>query len=539
MKNHHFLLIILLCFGITKLQAQLVTGEEVAVTDTEAGKVRGFIQNGIYTYKGIPYAEAARFEMPKKTASWEGVRSSMTYGPVCPLVDPTTTVMDEIEFFFNHDWGYTSEECLCLNVWTPGINDGKKRPVMFWIHGGGYTAGSSQELPSYHGENLAKKGDVVVVSINHRLNILGFLDLSAYGEKYKHTANLSIIDMKAALEWVQANIAHFGGDPNNVTIFGQSGGGAKVNNLMAMPSAKGLFHKAVNQSGSFRMAMLEKTETQQIAAEVLNILGLKPEQVDELQTMPFQKLSDAGKQALKKVESEMKTEGRPVTGFGLNWGPSRDGDVLPYQIFSPEAFELSKEVPLLIGTTKNEFMPSLRTGLSNATHEQVLGFVKQTYGDKADTFLSAVKAAYPKDTKPSDLIDVDVMFRPGAVVQANEKSAVKNGAPVYMYLFTWQSPSLGGKYKAMHCMELPFVFNNIDRCHEMTGGTKEAYGLADKVSQAWINFARSGDPNHDDLPKWPAYNAENTPTMHFDGQCEVKPQMDKALFEVIKTGRRE
>ena len=240
-----------ICHFVT---AQLQTGENVAVTNTDAGKVRGYIHNGIYTYKGIPYAQAKRFEAPQKPKAWTGVRGSMTYGPVAPLIDPITSVQDESEFVYNHDWGYTSEDCMSVNIWTPGITDGKKRPVMFWIHGGGFTAGSSHELPSYDGENLAKKGDVVVVSINHRLNILGFLDLSAYGDKYKHSANASIIDIKAALEWVKANIENFGGDPNNVTIFGQSGGGAKVNTLMAMPSAKGLFHKAINASLPWLMA---------------------------------------------------------------------------------------------------------------------------------------------------------------------------------------------------------------------------------------------------------------------------------------------
>src|SRR5205809_606763 len=228
-----FACLMLVACVCTVANAQLQTGDNVAVTGTDAGKVRGYINNNVYTYKGIPYAQAKRFEAPQKPTPWQSIRSSMTYGPVAPLTDPTTTVQDESEFLFHHDWGYTNENCLVLNVWTPGINDGKKRPVMFWIHGGGFTAGSSQELPSYDGESLAKTGDVVVVSINHRLNILGFLDLSAYGEKYKHSANVSILDIKAALEWVKTNIANFGGDPDNVTIFGQSGGGAKVNTLMA------------------------------------------------------------------------------------------------------------------------------------------------------------------------------------------------------------------------------------------------------------------------------------------------------------------
>ena len=514
--------------------AQIQTGENVAVTNTDAGKVRGYIHQSIYTYKGIPYAEAKRFEAPQKPKPWQGVRSSMTYGPVSPLMDPTVSVMDESEFAFHHDWGYTNEDCMRINVWTPGISDGKKRPVMFWIHGGGYTAGSSQELPSYDGESLAKKGDVVVVSINHRLNILGFLDLSAYADKYKHSANVSILDIKAALEWVKENIANFGGDPNNVTIFGQSGGGAKVNTLMSMPSAKGLFHKAINESGSFRTAVLEKPMTQAIAAEVMKALNFQPEQVDSLQKISYARLVEAGKKAIKIISDKMKAEGKPLPGFGLSWGPSVDGEDLPYQLFSKEAFELSKNVPLLIGTVKNEFMPSLFQGMGDAPLDKIQEYIKKQQGDKADAYIAAVKKAYPNDTKPSDLIDVDVMFRPGAVSQAMEKSAIPGGAPVYMYLFTWQSPVMGGKYKAVHCMELAFAFNNIHRCEEMTGGGKDAYALADKVSSAWINFARNGNPGHKGLPAWPAFNAKNTATMHFNNTCEVKPQLDKELFDLVK-----
>lgn len=528
-----FLFIPCFFFLMQNIHAQLVTGETVAVTSTESGKVRGYVSNGIVTYKGIPYAEAKRFEVATKPKPWDGIRSSMSYGPVAPLIDPTTTVQDESEFVFDHSWGYTSEDCLRINVWTPGINDGKKRPVMFWIHGGGFTAGSSQELPSYDGENLARNGDVVVVSINHRLNVLGFLDLSAYGEKYKYSANLSVLDMRLALEWVKTNISNFGGDPSNVTIFGQSGGGAKVNVLMAMPSAKGLFHKAINQSGSFRTSSLEKSTTQAIAAEVLKELNISANKVDDIQNIPFAQLSIASKKALKTIEDKLKAEGKPVIGFGLNWGPSVDGDLLPHQLFSNEAFELSKNVPLLIGTVKNEFMPSLRAGLSNASLDKVTEFINKQHGDKAEAFTKAAKNAYPDYTKPSDLIDIDVTFRPGAVYQANQKSAISGGAPVYMYLFDWQSPVMDGKYKAIHCMEIAFCFNNIQRTRNMTGGTKEAQALADKVSQAWINFAKTGNPNHKGLPNWPNYAAQNTATMHFNNTCSVKPQMDKELFELV------
>jgi para-nitrobenzyl esterase len=529
-----YILLLAACWLSSAAVAQLQTGDDVAVTQTESGRVRGYVHNQIFTYKGIPYAEADRFMAPAKPRPWANVRSSMTYGPVSPLLDPTTSVQDESEFFFHHDWGYTNEDCMRLNVWTPGLTDGKKRPVMVWIHGGGFVAGSSQELPAYEGENLAKKGDVVVVSINHRLNILGYLDLSAYGEKYKYSANLSVLDMKVALEWVKNNIANFGGDPNNILIFGQSGGGAKVNTLMAMPSAKGLFQKAVNESGSFRTAMLEKTDTQRIAVEVLTELGLQPNQADELQKIPFERLAAAGKKALNTVAAKMKAEGKPVIGFGLSWGPSRDGDLLPYQPSSPEALDLSKNIPLLIGTVKNEFVASLGTGLTNGTAAQVQNFVKTRYGAKADAYTAAAKKAYPADTKPSDLMDIDLIFRPGTVVQANQKSALPGGAAVYMYFFNWQSPVLGGKFKGFHCIELPFVFNNIARCEEMTGGGKEAYALADKVSQAWINFARTGNPNHAGLPQWAPYTASTGATMFFDNTSQIRYHHDRELLEVMK-----
>lgn len=512
----------------------LQTGKDIAVTNTESGKVRGVIHHGIYTYKGIPYAKADRFMPPSKPEPWDGIRSSTSWGPVAPLLTPTTRVQDEPEFVFDHDWGYTNEDCLVLNVWTPSIDDGKKRPVMFWIHGGGFTAGSSQELPSYHGENLSKNGDVVVVSVNHRLNVLGFLDLSAYGDKYSHSANNSMLDLVAALEWVKTNISNFGGDPDNVTIFGQSGGGAKVNTLMAMPAARGLFHKAINQSGAMRSGILEKAETGAIAAETLKLLNIAPTEVDSLQTIPFSALAEASSKALKVVEERMKAEGKPIMGFGLGWGPSRDGKDLPYQVNSEEVLEMSKEIPLLIGTVKNEFAPFANMRFADVSDEDIIAHIREQYKDKADAYIAAVKKAYPNDTEAKDLLDVDTMFRPGAVQQANTKASLEGGAPVYMYLFTWQSPVFDGKYKALHCMELPFVFDNIERCEQMTGGGEEAHVLAEKMSTAWVNFARNGNPNHQGIPEWPEYSTQNTATMHFDTTCEVKPQLDKELFQLVE-----
>lgn len=505
----------------------VIAGAETAIVQTAYGKVKGYIHNGIFTYKGIPYAQAARFMMPEKPASWSGIRSSLTYGPVCPT-DLTTIVNDEFEFVFQHNWGYSNENCQSLNIWTSKINDGKKRPVMVWLHGGGFTAGSSVELPSYDGENIARKGDVVLVSLNHRLNILGFLDLSAYGEKYKSSANAGLLDLVAALQWVKQNIDQFGGDPDNVTIFGQSGGGAKVSSLMNAPAAKGLFQKAIVESGSYLNKFAEKSVAQQISAALLQELGLQPSQVDSLQKISYDVLNAAGKAALKKVEGVLRAAGKPIAGFGLSWGPSLDGSLLPYQPDEAAAVAISNNIPLLVGSTKNEFAPFI-PGTRNIIMDKATIQLEKKYAGKTADYLSAVLKAYPATTKPSDYLDLDFTFRAGTVRQANQK-AIPGAAAVYMYMFTWQSPVNDGIYKAMHCMELPFVFNNIARCEEMTGGGKEAYVLADKMSQSWINFARSGNPAAPGLPAWPAYTKENGSLMIFDNKCEVKSNHDKELL---------
>lgn len=284
--------------------------------------------------------------------------------------------------------------------------------------------------------------------------------------------------------------------------------------------------------GAFRTTMLDKQTTQIITAEVLKALNLQPNQADELQKIPVAQITDAGKKSLKGIADQMKAAGKTLPPCGLNWGPSLDGEYLPYQLFSKEAFDLSKNIRLMIGTVKNKFMPSLFANLTNAPPAKILDYIKNQQGNKADTYIAAVQKAYPDDTKPSDLIDVDAMFRPGSVSQANEKSSLTSGTSVYMYLFDWQSTVMDGKYKAVHCMEPAFAFNNINRFEERSGGTKQAYALADKVSSAWINFARNGNPNHKGLSNWPAYNITNTATMHFNNKCTVKPQLDKDLFEL-------
>ena len=505
---------------------RVIANANTAIVKTAYGDVRGFIHDGIFNFKGVQYARAERFLPPEPPESWQGVRTALSDLKVCPINRPTL-LPDEMEFAQQHRWGWETEDCLRLNVWSPGINDGKKRPVMVWLHGGGYSGGSSIELPFYDGENLARTGDVVVVSVNHRLNVLGFLDLSAYGEKWAASGNVGIADLVAALKWVNGSIAGFGGDPGNVMIFGQSGGGGKVTTLLSSPAAKGLFHKAAVQSGSL-VSFADQQTKREIAAELLSTLGLQPSQLDELQKMPYEKLWPAARTASQKVRERKQASG---IGALLDWAPAVDGALLPYQGDDPRAIEISRDVPVLVGSNKTEFMQSSRDA---QLREQagVDAWLAKRYGDKKDAYVAAVKKAYPNATRPSDLVDVDTMFRPGVIKQATTRVAAK-AAPVYVYLFTWEAPVLDGMFKSMHCLEIPFVFNSIDFAQQHTGGGPEAYALATKVSRSWVQFARTGNPNHPGMPAWPAFTPDNGATMMIDNASAVKAHPDGDLAKVL------
>jgi len=516
---------------ISEIKGEITVNSKDAIAKTESGKVSGYIEDGIHIFKGIPYAKAERFMPPTQPDPWEGVRSSRAYGPTCPQPFRTGWLVDEMAFQSNWDDGVPGEDCLRVNIWTPSLKDNKKRPVMVWLHGGGFTAGSGQELPSYDGTNLAAKGDVVVVTLNHRLNVLGFLDLSAFGEKYAESGNVGLLDLVAALKWVQNNIQEFGGDPSNVTIFGQSGGGGKVTSLLATPSAKGLFHKAIVQSGSI-LRVMESKYSRRIGAAVVEELGLKASQIDELKTMPYDKLLAAGEKAITKVKEESLKNGFNI--FLFNWSPTVDGTILPQQPFEDKAPETSFDVPMIIGSTLHEFMSgSWNPVLKNADKATAKEELEKRYGDKATAFIEAFGKAYPGH-KTVDLFDVDFLFRPDAVRQANYKS-LQGGAPVYMYLFNWESPVMDYAFRASHCMELPFVFDNVYLARHLTGGGKEAYLLADKMSQAWINFAYTGNPNTEGLPEWPVYNPEKGATMIFDNQPDIWYNHDKELLDIVNS----
>ncbi|MFH0841194.1 MAG: carboxylesterase family protein [Bacteroidota bacterium] len=516
----------------TRVTDTIKADSQTAIVQTESGTVAGYIDNGIFNFKGIPYAKAERFMPPQKPDPWEGVRSSRSYGPVCPINVASMILNDEMEFAQQHDFGYMNESCQNLNVWTPGINDGLKRPVMVWLHGGGYTAGSSRELPTYDGLNLSRTTDVVVVSINHRLNVLGFLDLSGIDEKYKYSANTGMLDIVAALEWVNKNITGFGGDPGNITIFGQSGGGGKVGTLMHMPSAKGLFHRSIMQSGAAG-GFQQKEFTQKVGLAIMEELGLKPKEVGMLKDIPHEELLAAGNAAVQKVAATMPGPGGLMRMLG--WAPSLDGEVIPYQIGTPEGNEIAKNVPLMIGTNKTEFGAGMfNPEIAKAGDEEIMKMLQERYGDQTDAFIETMKKIYPEDKKLADLLDIDVMFRPGTINFQNIKSGIEGGAPVYSYLFSWHSPILDGKLKAIHCMEIAFVFNNIARNREQSGDGPEAYALADKMSRAWAQFARTGDPNVEGVPQWPAYKEADGATMFFNNTCEVRYSYDIELMKFVR-----
>lgn len=511
-------------------KGEVIASSDKAIVQTESGKVGGYIENGMYIYKGVPYAKAERFMPPVAPDKWEGIRSSRSYGPTCPQGKRMGWYSDEHAFAFNWDDGYPDENCLRVNIWTPGINDCKKRPVMVWLHGGGYAAGSGQELPSYDGTNLAKKGDVVVVTLNHRLNVLGFLDLSAFGEKYAKSGNAGLLDLVAALQWINKNIASFGGDASNVTIFGQSGGGGKVSTLLATPSAEGLFHKAIVQSGSMLRTM-ESKFSRRIGTAMVEELGLKPSEIDEIQKLPYETLLAAGEKAITKVRAEADKEG--VSSFIFGWAPTVEGDVLPTQPFEPQAPAQSKNIPLMIGTTLHEFTTSTYVpAFRSVTKEKAVEFLQKKYGNRTEEFLKAFEKAYP-NYQPIDLIDIDLIFRPSAVEQAKLKAA-QQGAPVYMYMFAWESPVLDGMFRSTHCMEIPFVFNNVVRHASMTGGGAEAQALGEKMSNAWLNFARTGNPSAEDLPTWEPYTVEKGATMYFNNTSEIKNNHDRELLEIVR-----
>jgi para-nitrobenzyl esterase len=482
------------------LASTITPKSESPVADTASGKVRGITNGGVNVFRGIPYGAPTggsnRFLPARKPESWTGVRNAFENGHTAPQIMPAASAI-----------GYglranpiQSEDCLVLNVFTPAAKSGRKHPVMVWIHGGGYTYSSGTTLVA-DGTNLARSGDVTVVCLNHRLNLFGHLYLAEMGgAKYADSGNVGMLDLVSALEWVRDNIAHFGGDPGNVTIFGQSGGGGKVSTLLAMPSAKGLFHKAIVESGS-TLTQLTRDEAQKNTEKVFSNLGLKSKGVEELNSLPVEKLL-AG-----------------ISKGGIRLGPVVDGKALPRHPFEPTAPEFSADVPVIIGTAETEgtyFVNQDQLVRDNATLQSRL---RERLGDKANQVIELFRKDRPKAT-PSELYYTISAFPTKANFQAERKAAMGK-APAYLYLFTWRTPVQDGLRFSPHCIELPFVFNNVWHMPELVGTGPDLQPLADKVSGAWVAFAKTGNPNHPGIPQWAAFDATQRATMFFNNECKV------------------
>jgi para-nitrobenzyl esterase len=483
-----------------------------ATVSTTNGKVRGLALDKVQAFRGVPYGAptsgSARFMPPAKPQTWTNVRDAFELGHRAPQAPagliPEVAAVDRSEPM--------GEDCLVLNVWTPNP-DGQKRPVMVWLHGGGFSTGSSG-FTIYNGANLARKHDVVVVGINHRLNVFGFLYFADIGgEKFANASNVGMLDIIAALQWVRDNIGNFGGDPGNVTIFGQSGGGGKVSTLLAMPAAQGLFHRAIAQSGT-AIKGVPRSEGTKSAEYILSKLALKPNQLDQLQKVPMEQLLAA------------MGGGGPAGNPALRLAPLVDGHTLPKDPFDPVAPEMSANVPLLIGSVATEIAFFRNTPLDPMDDMTLHQHVMQTVPHLDDSETEKLIAAYKKSEPKAGNIDVFLRLASdnwmwGNVSTETERKAALGKAPVFAYYFDWRSPVRDGKLGAFHTLEIPFIFENVDVGSSMTGTGKDRYALSDKMSAAWVAFARSGNPNHTGLPHWPAFNAKERATMFFDNDCRV------------------
>ena len=511
---------------VVPAQAQ---GPEVVTT---AGRVSGYDEHQVHVFKGIRYgADTARvrFRAAVRPEPWTGVVDATAYGSSCPQL--ATGSVKLFASWLNDT--PQSEDCLFLNVWTRGLNDGKKRPVMVWFHGGGYTAGSGSSH-GYDGVRLVKRGDVVLVTINHRLNALGYLYVAGLTKdpRYAQSGNVGSLDMVLSLEWVRDNIARFGGDPNNVTIFGESGGAGKVSTMMAFPKARGLFHKVIAQSGSLSLKGLSPLAATAMAADAMQVAGLLPGEVDKLAALPFKQL----------VAIQQKMKGR-----GASFRPVTDGTTMPRNPFDPDGPALSHDIPLLIGTNQTE--TRLNIGARDPSTFAITWdglparLAPDLPGIDPAPLIAAQRKLHPADNASDIYFRVNTWrnYRKTAIAQA-ERKAAQNGAPVYMYQLQWRTPVDGGKWQSPHGLDIAFVFDNVAKSRSMVGNGGDEQHMADLMSDSWIAFARTGSPQTSRLPKWPPYDAARRVTMIFD----IKPTVlddpeaeDRKLFAILPAGRAE
>jgi para-nitrobenzyl esterase len=509
------------------------------VVTTKLGPVQGRLDDGIHSFKGLRYAAAPtaekRFKAPRRLERWKSVADASAFGAPCIQMatgnsaNPTTELSKQLATIFttSSEMKIASEDCLFLNVWTPGTEG--RRPVMVWLHGGGFAYGSGS-WPVYDGHNLAKKGDVVVVTVNHRLNVFGYLYLGELaGAAYEQSGNAGMLDLVAALDWVRDNIDRFGGNQDNVTIFGESGGGAKVSTLMAMPEASGLFHRAIVESGPGLRAVPKEGATA-MAKSVLEALAIAPTDAAALAAAPAEKVLAAAFTAAEKV-------GAAGGGF-MRLAPVVDGVVLDRHPFDPDAPGLSAKIPLMIGWTKDEMtlFAAAEPWFGKLTEEELVKSVAEIAGSEAKgkTLLAALRQQRP-DYSPTYLrtaaLTASRMFV--GSVQLAERQAALKAAPVWVYELAWETPVGGGIFKSPHTLEIPFVFANAEKAAVLVGDGPVQEQLERQMSDAWIAFARSGDPNHALLPEWPRYDAERRATMVFDATSRVVDDPDASIRKAL------
>ncbi len=520
MKKLSLLITLLLLTLCSSASAQ---EENKEIIRTTSGLVSGIIQEGTLAYLGIPYAKVERFMPPQPVRKWKGIRKCDHWGPMTMQQQNRPMTEDQM-----------SEQCCVLNVWTTDVK--AKKPVMFWLHGGGFDSGTSEWDP---GMCLAKK-DVVVVSINHRLNILGFLDLSTCGKKYKYSGNVGMLDAVQALEWVRDNIARFGGDPDNVTIFGESGGGGKVGTLMCMPKAKGLFHKAIIMSGTI-LNVNTKAMTEQLGEAVLKELGLSKKNVDKIKDVSYKDLYAAGQRAMA---ASIGTR-RPGTPMMWGFGPTPDGEVLLQQPFQPAFADFSDDIPLMMGTTFNELQRSRYN--QPLTFEQARKELQKTFGDETDAYISAFCEAYVNNNCeeipvgrqsvfPTDLLCIDWLFRPKTLITTDDIGG-KRKADTYVYMFTVNESDNRGPKGSAHGAELKYCFDVLHHyTNQLSAKTIEANKRwATTMIDVWAKFAHDGNPNCEGLPvTWHPYTKENGELLEFGGtNVSLHNNHDRRLEEII------